>query len=161
MRRSDREVTDHKEIMAIIAQCDVCRLAFNDEKEGVPYVLPLNFGYSEDDNGNVVLYFHGATAGYKYDVMARDPRVSFEMDCNHRLYSDESRGYCTMEYQSVIGRGTLEIITDREKKIEALTIMTDNYHAEHFEFSQTAVDRTTVMMLRVEKMTAKQRKIGK
>lgn len=159
MRRSDREITEHGEIMEIIGQCDVCRLAFNDSVEGVPYILPLNFGYEEDCGGQVTLYFHGATEGYKYDVLARDCRVAFEMDCGHHLASDRSRGYCTMEYSSVIGRGRIEIVADRDEKIRALTILTDNYHrAEgHFEFNQQAVDRTTVMALKVEAMTAKRR----
>ena len=39
--------------MEIIGQCDVCRLAFNDSVEGVPYILPLNFGYEEDCGGQV------------------------------------------------------------------------------------------------------------
>ncbi len=159
MRRSDREITDRKEIMEIIGRCDVCRLAFNDDVEGIPYILPLNFGYEEDADGCVTLYFHGATEGYKYDVIARDPRAAFEMDCDHRLASNRERGYCTMEYSSVIGRGRIEIITDREQKIRALTILTDNYHAKHFEYNPKAVDRTTVMALKVEKMTAKQRKV--
>ena len=115
MRRSDREITGHKEIMEIIGRCDVCRLALNDDVEGIPYILPLNFGYEEDADGCVTLYFHGATEGYKYDVIARDPRAAFEMDCDHRLASNRERGYCTMEYSSVIGRGKIEIITDREQ----------------------------------------------
>ncbi len=159
MRRSDREIVVHDEIMAVVERCDVCRLAFNDTKEGVPYILPLNFGVAEGVDGSVTLYFHGATEGYKYDVIARDPRAAFEMDCEHRLVSNSERGHCTMEYESVVGRGTVEIIHERDKKIEALTILTDRYHDGHFEFNQQAVDRTTVMALHVEAMTAKRRKV--
>lgn len=159
MRRSDREITERTEILEIMGQCDVCRLAFNDAKEGRPYILPLNFGFAEDECGNLTLYFHGATEGYKYDVIARDARASFEMDCGHRLYSDRERGYCTMEYRSIIGKGMVSIIEDYDKKIEALTILTDRYHDRHFEFGRQAVGRTTVMALRVESMTAKQRMV--
>ena len=42
MRRKDREVTDLSEIIEIMKNCDVCRLALNDD--GFPYILPLNFG---------------------------------------------------------------------------------------------------------------------
>ena len=42
MRRSDREITDEQELLQVISECDVCRLALNDEE--VPYILPLNFG---------------------------------------------------------------------------------------------------------------------
>ena len=32
MRRKDREITEKQEIFHIIKKCDVCRLAFFDEK---------------------------------------------------------------------------------------------------------------------------------
>lgn len=157
MRRKDREITGHDEIMKVMAQCDTCRLALNDSATGYPYILPLNFGYTEDEDSTVTLYFHGATQGYKYDVIGRDPRATFEMDCNHRLVSSEEKGNCTMEYQSIIGHGRLTTVEDYDEKVKALTILTDNYHEQHFEFSKAAVGRTTVMALKVEGMTAKQR----
>lgn len=156
MRRTDREVTDTAALLEIMAQCDVCRLALHDAE--YPYILPLNFGVKCCDSANgkrVVLYFHGATQGYKYELIARDPRASFEMDCCHELYSDEERGYCTTNYMSVIGRGRLEIVEDEAEKREALTILTDHYHAEHFAFNPAAIPRTTVLRLTVESMTGK------
>ena len=62
MRRNDREVTDINEIMEIIADCDVCRLALNDDE--YPYIIPLNFG-AELVDGKVTLYFHSALKGKK------------------------------------------------------------------------------------------------
>ena len=47
MRRSDREITDLKEIVEIMRKCDVCRLALNDD--GYPYIIPLNFGMCFDN----------------------------------------------------------------------------------------------------------------
>ena len=38
MRRKDREVTQPEEIFDIIKKCDVCRIAFFDEK--FPYIVP-------------------------------------------------------------------------------------------------------------------------
>ena len=157
MRRSDREVTDKAEILAIMKACDVCRLAFNDTETGFPYILPLNFGFVEE-NDVITLFFHGANQGYKYEVIARDPRASFEMDCKHQLQSWSDKGYCTMSYMSIIGQGVVEIIEDRNAKIEALTILTDNYHKEHFPFNEAAVDRTTLMKLKVDRLTAKYKK---
>ncbi len=60
MRRSDREITDEQELLQVISECDVCRLALNDEE--VPYILPLNFG-EEVSGGRLYLYFHGAAEG--------------------------------------------------------------------------------------------------
>lgn len=153
MRRADREITDFEEMIQVMERCDVCRLAFN--QEDYPYILPLNFGYKTEGK-TVTLYFHGAPEGRKYELLARDNRVSFEMDCAHRLVSDREHGHCTMKYESIIGRGRIEIVSD-EEKLEALTIMTDHYHMEHFEFNQAAMPRTTAMKLVVEEMTGKRR----
>ena len=56
MRRTDREITDRQELLDVMARCDVCRLALNDES-GYPYVVPLNFGMEERD-GTPVSYTH-------------------------------------------------------------------------------------------------------
>lgn len=156
MRRADREVKDVNEMIEIMKRCDVCRLALNDE--GYPYILPLNFGLKVRD-GKITLYFHGADAGKKYELIAKDGRASFEMDCAHRLVSSEETGHCTMEYESVIGKGNVEIVSD-EEKMEALTVMTDHYHKKHFEFNTKAMPRTTAMKLVVEEMTGKRRMKG-
>lgn len=158
MRRADREITEIPEILDIVRQCDVCRLGINDPDSGVPYLLPLNFAHEVEDDGAIVLYFHGATEGTKYRLLGSDPCVAFEMDCRHTLYSDASRGYCTMAYASVVGRGTVAEITDRDQKVRALQLIVDHYHSDdHFAYSQAAVDRTKVLALRVERMTAKAR----
>ena len=57
MRIKDREVTDLSEIIEIMKNCDVCRLALNDD--GFPYILPLNFGLSVNGD-KITLYFHSA-----------------------------------------------------------------------------------------------------
>lgn len=153
MRRSDREITDRNEIIQIMEQCDVCRLAFNDE--AVPYILPLNFGLHYE-NENITLYFHGATEGKKYELLRRDNRVSFEMDCSHQLVMDGNKGSCTMKYKSVIGRGRLEIVSEKEK-YNGLCILMKQYHKEDFDFDRSVISRTTVMKLVVEEVTAKER----
>ena len=151
MRRRDREIKDRDEIIRVMEQCDVCRLALNDE--GYPYILPLNFGMEVED-GQIVLYFHGAAEGKKYELIAKDNRVSFEMDCAHRLVMIESAGNCTMEYESVIGCGRIEIVPD-EEKLQALEILMKHYRQEDFPFNKAVVPHTTVMKLVVEEVTGK------
>lgn len=151
MRRSDRELTDLEEIVRVMEQCDVCRLAFHDGE--YPYILPLNFGL-ERTGDRITLYFHGATEGKKYRLVERDNRVSFEMDCGHRLHYDRERGYCTMSYQSVVGRGRLEFVPDGEKA-RALGILMAHYHSGDAFFHPAAIPRTAVLRLRVEALTGK------
>ena len=153
MRRTDREIKDLKDIIKVMEKCDTCRLALNDE--GYPYILPLNFGMEVMDD-KITLYFHGATEGKKYELIEKDNRASFEMDCSHRLVTEVERGSCTMEYESVIGRGRIEILPE-EEKYGALCILMRHYHKEDFPFDKRVIPKTTVMKLFVESITGKVR----
>lgn len=153
MRRSDREIKDINEMIRVIERCDVCRLALNDE--GYPYILPLNFGMRIED-GQIVLYFHGANEGKKYELIAKDNRASFEMDCLHGLITDTSNGNCTMNYECVIGRGRIQMIPD-EEKYDALCVLMKHYHKEDFDFNKAVMPQTTVFKLVVEDISGKRR----
>jgi len=82
MRRNDRAVDSLTEITSILEDCQVCRLAMCDED--MPYIVPLNFGYTLTD-GVLTLYFHCAPEGRKVDILRRNPRVCFEMDIPREL----------------------------------------------------------------------------
>lgn len=158
MRRSDREIKNIEEIMAVMRQCDVCRLALNDD--GYPYIVPLNFGFTEDD-GKIELFFHSANEGHKLDLIRKDARAAFEMDTEHRLQYFEDKGYCTFAYASVMGRGRITILPDEEKLAALRTIM-DHYHpGENAYFNPAAMPRTTVYKLTVEEITGKRKELKK
>ncbi len=151
MRRSDREIKDFDEIIKVIEKCDVCRLGFNDGE--YPYIIPLNFGM-QIESGKIVLYFHGATEGKKYDLIAKNNKASFEMDCSHRLVMDDEKGNCTMEYESVMGHGTVEVLQQEEKE-NGLYLLMKHYHQENFEFNKEIIPVTTVFKMTVEEYTGK------
>ena len=153
MRRMDREITDFQEMVEVMERCDVCRLALNASE--VPYILPLNFGM-EVENGQVTLYFHGAREGTKYELIARDNRVSFEMDCGHRLILDDEKKTCSMTYESVIGRGLIETVPDSDK-LKGLKLIMAHYRQEDFPFPEETAAITTVLRLTVSEMTGKRR----
>lgn len=155
MRKANREVSNATEILQIMRRCDVCRLALNDE--GFPYIVPLNFGIMER-KGGVDLVFHSALEGRKLELISKDARASFEMDCNHILQYFPEKGYCTMSYESVIGRGTIEMIEDENEKIAALDALMAQFHPDgNAPYSPSAVPRTAVYRLRVEKMVGKRK----
>lgn len=158
MRRHDRQTTDREEIIQIMQACDVIRLGIKDD-DGYPYIVPLNFGL-EDRDGSLCIYLHSAMEGYKLDLLRMDPLVSFEMDTGHVLYSDRDRGYCTMNFQSVMGRGRIIFVEDPEAKAHDLSVMTDHYHMDHFPFNEAAIPRTQVLELRVDtsSLTGKQKR---
>lgn len=153
MRRSDREVKKFDDIVAIMQKCDVCRIALNDD--GYPYILPLNFGMLIEGN-KIELYFHGAMEGTKYALIEKDSRAGFEMDCEHELITEIEGGNCTMAYESVIGRGHIEILPDDEK-YNALCILMKHYHQEDFPFDKSVMPHTKVFKLVVENITGKVR----
>lgn len=156
MRRTDREVTEIEDIINIMERCDVCRIALNND--GYPYILPLNFGMQVEGE-RIELYFHGAVEGMKYDLIQKDNRASFEMDCSHRLVMNNEQGSCTMEYESVIGQGHIEMVSD-DKKYEALCILMKHYHQEKFPFNKKIMPMTKVFKLVVENVTGKKRMVG-
>ena len=88
MRRRDREITDKQDILEVMRKCDVCRIALHDGD--YPYIVPLNFGL-QVENDMPVLYFHGALEGKKYELIEKDNRASFEMDCGHQLILDKAQ----------------------------------------------------------------------
>ena len=154
MRRSDREITDKDELISVIRKCDVCRIALNDG--GYPYIIPLNFGFCEKD-GSMKFYFHSALEGKKLDLIKKDPRAGFELDCSHMLQYFEEKGYCTMAYKSVVGTGRINILDDNEKT-DALNLLMKQYHPEGYAgYDPAAMSRTTVFCLTVESITGKKK----
>ncbi len=154
MRKSDREIKSKEEIIDIIKRCDVIRLAFNNGD--YPYILPLNFGF-EVKNDKVIFYLHSALEGTKVDIMKKDNHASFEMDTKHELQYYEEKGYCTMSYESIIGRGRIRILPEDEK-MNALKKLMGHYHkSEDTYFNPAAISRTLVYSLEVEEMTAKRK----
>lgn len=155
MRRKDREVSDFNEMVEIMRKCDVCRIALNDREADIPYIVPLNFGMDVKD-GQVFLYFHSAMEGKKIDLIAKDSRAAFEMDCGHQFILYEDRMSCTMGYESVTGYGTIEAVPD-EEKFAALKILMRHYHEEDFKFNTDMMKVTTVLKMTVTDMIGKRR----
>lgn len=46
MRRKDREITDFAAMLAIVRDCDCCRLGIS--AEGAPYILPQSVGCASE-----------------------------------------------------------------------------------------------------------------
>lgn len=134
-------------------QCDSCVLALNDD--GFPYMVPLNFGMDIED-GQLYLYFHCAMQGKKLDLIRKDNRATFEMDCDHNFILYDERMSCTMGYSSVVGHGIIEFV-EEEKKYKALKILMRQYHAEDFQFNKDMIKVTTVLKMKVLDITGKHR----
>lgn len=157
MRRKDREVTDSKKIADIISRCTCCRIGFYDD--GEVYVVPLNFGYERKDDA-YVFYFHGAKEGRKIDLIHKSPKVGFEMDTDSVVYAlNESETACnyTSRFQSVIGNGTMSIVSEMEEKRLGLSLLMEhNAGKKEWSFDERMLNAVTVFKLEVTKMSCKE-----
>lgn len=154
MRRKDREVADHSRMEKIIASCDCCRLGFNDN--GEIYIVPLSFGY-EFEHGVDRFYFHSAKEGRKIDLIRRNPRVGFELDTNYKLNEAEMACGYSARFQSIIGTGTVRILTEPEEKRMGLrSLMNRTAGRKHWEFTDEMLEAVCVFELTVESMTCKE-----
>ncbi len=106
MRKEDREVKELVELAEILSRCDTIRLGICDG--GVPYVVPVSFGYEILD-GKIAVYFHGAKEGRRAGLLATKPLVCVEADLCHGFPANGSGGY-TCDYESVIGLGSVETL---------------------------------------------------
>jgi len=118
MRKADRGITSFEEIAEVLSRCDTIRIGISDAD--APYIVPLSFGYEVLD-GKIAIYFHGAKAGRKAELLRSLPRVCMEADICHG-FVDNGRGGYTCDYESVIGYGTVELLegAEAEKGIRLL-----------------------------------------
>jgi len=149
MRRKDKEIVDEKIIKEILSTNTILRLALCENN--VPYVVPLNYGYSND-----VLYFHSAKNGKKLDIINENNNVSFEIsDSIEVLFSEMACDFGT-KYRSVIGYGKVQIVNSYDEKIEALDIiMKQHTPSKEWEYSESQVDSIAVIKIIINKITGK------
>lgn len=148
MRRNDKEITDRKQIEAVIEDATVCRLAMADESG--PYLVPLCFGFRDD-----TLYFHSAGEGRKLGILRKNPRVCFELDCDTVVRTGEKACDFSMRYRSVIGYGRAVFIETEAARREALDIIMRQYAPGSFDYPAAMLDRIAVFKVEIDTMTGK------
>jgi len=155
MRRKDREISDIKEILEIVKKCDVCRVAFHAGK--YPYIIPMNFGIVQRE-GTIKLYFHGAKAGTKLELIKENADVAFEMDCSHNVILGEIACDSTMEYESVCGNGIMRIVSEDEKAAALSALMQQYQSDKNHDFSDKDMKAVEVFELTVDEIHGKRQK---
>lgn len=152
MRRAEREIKTVEGILAVVDKCKICRLGLNDE--GEVYIVPLSFGYVYEQE-TLTLYFHGATQGRKLDIMGRNPRVGFEMDCSYKIREGETACEATGSYESVIGVGKAEIVENIEEKIKGLNYLMLCQTGREYPIREEMARAVTVWKVTAEHFTGK------
>ena len=149
MRRSEKEIVDRSQIEVIIKRALVCRVGLCDE--GLPYVIPVNFGY---DDG--CLYIHSAPEGKKLDILKRNPKVAFEMDIDHALVSGKTPCSYTFNYRSVVGFGTAAILRNLSEKRKGMNAIVSHYAGSEDIYPDDALAKVTVVRIEISSMAGRQ-----
>ena len=153
MRKMNREVTDVAAINELIEQMDAIRVGFFDGEE--VYVVPLSFGYKEED-GKYTFYMHGAKQGRKPDLVAQCKTAGFELDKTIEVKTDAEPCDHTVTYNSIIGHGAIDEVTDKAEKIEGLNlIMKQNTGKGDWKFPDKMLEATFVIRITADWLTAK------
>lgn len=154
--KRERQITDPEKIRYILDTAKILHLGLVDGDE--PYVVPMNYGYTMED-GHLTLYLHGATAGRKLDLMEKNPKVFFCLECDVQPFEGQLPCQYGTTYASVMGKGIARIIEDVEEKMDGMTKLMKSQTGKDFTFNPRLVSIVSVIRIDVESFTAKQRPI--
>ena len=143
-------------------RCKHCPYESYDYSEG--YSICSIFGDNEDytyENEKLTIWLHGATTGRKLDVIRKNPKVFFEMECDLIPFEGDVACKYGITYSSIMGRGTAHIIEDVEEKKSALTFLMKTQTGKDFGFEDKMAEVVGVIRIDVSEYTAKCRPMPK
>ena len=155
MKHHTREIKENYELVDILKNAVVCRIAIN--ALPAPYIVPMSFGFTWEES--LLIFFHCAHEGRKLDLLDADNRVGFELDTGHELLQSEKPCDWGMRYRSIIGTGVITKVVEPEEKTAVLdTIMRHyQYKGESPHYDEAILKRTVVLMLTVDKISGKEK----
>ncbi len=149
VRRADHEINDRAAIEAVLDRAQFLTLGLC--RGGEPYTVPVSFGFSDGR-----IYFHTGAKGLKMDLLQANPRVSFTAVVDPVPVQGETACQWNMDYQSVIGLGRAQVVTDEAEKVRGLAAVTAHYAGPgDYEFPPDKVRAATVVRIDIESMTGK------
>ncbi|MDR1885726.1 MAG: pyridoxamine 5'-phosphate oxidase family protein [Synergistaceae bacterium] len=149
MRRADKRVDDGAWIADVLRSGQVIYLGLV-TPEGDPYVVPMGYGY-----GDGAIFLHGANRGMKNDIIASNPRVSFNVAVGVELERGELGEDFSMKYRSVTGFGEIREITELGEKNAALAVLMRQYSGPHRDLTERNKDSVWVARIDIGRMTGK------
>ena len=156
MTRREFKITDEAHIKRILDTARVLHLGLAVDNE--PYVVPMNYGYTMEDN-KLVLYLHSAVRGKKLDMIRKNPNVFFQMDCDQQPFNGKVACQYGLSYSSIMGQGRAKIVEDVEEKKIAMSVLMKTQTGNDFSFDDRLVSAVAVIRGDVSEYTAKHRPI--
>ncbi|MBE6974913.1 MAG: pyridoxamine 5'-phosphate oxidase family protein [Ruminococcaceae bacterium] len=156
MTKRERQITDPVLIRRILDRAKVLHLGLCANNE--PYVVPMNYGYTEED-GHPVIYLHSAVRGKKLDMIRENPNIFFTLECDLQPFEGNLPCQYGLAYSSVMGKGQARIIEDVEEKKRAMSILMKTQTGKDFSFEDRLVSVVAVIRIDVTAYTAKHRPV--
>lgn len=103
----EREVIKPELIAAILDEIQILNLGINDI-DGVPYVVPVSYGYEMTDT-QLIVYTHFMKRGKKVDLLRNDNRVALAFNIFNDFPDRRYKGHYH-DYRSVMAKGIMKII---------------------------------------------------
>lgn len=150
MRKKDREITDSVEMEQVLKQGEIISVAMCQADQ--PYVLPFNYGFL-----NGLIYIHSARKGFKLEVLAKNPKVSFNVVTDVQLLPADKPSDCSVAYSSVVGFGRVRLVDDPVEKLAALEAIMLQYFPKNdaWNYADKVVAACTVWCIEIEHLTGK------
>lgn len=155
MRRADREVGGFAQQLELLRRAKVVHLAMGDEK-GL-YSLPLSFGYQVAGE-RLTLYLHSAREGRKVDILRPGCQVAFSMVAAAEVVAGKTPCTYSCHYESLVGSGFAEEVTDAEEKCQALRTILRHQAGVDADFTEAMAAPVAVFRIRVTALSGKARK---
>lgn len=151
LRRKDRAVSDRAWIDEVIRAGETMTVAINGT-DGWPYAVPLSYGYDGRR-----LYFHGANAGLKVELLERDPHVCFNIYVPIGVVRGELAQNYSYDFKSVTGFGVATRATEQHDIETALDAIMDHYGGPKMirPFPKEMIDAMWIGMIEIEHISGK------
>lgn len=158
MTRRERQIFDIDKILEILDKSKVVHIGMADGDE--PYVVPMNYGYTYE-NEKLTLWLHGATVGKKFDIIRKNHKVFFEMECDLVPFDGNVACNYGISYSSVMGKGIATIVEDSEEKQKGLKVLMKTQVNKDFDFNEKLASVVAIIKIEVSEFTAKHRPLPK
>lgn len=143
---------EKEQIESIIQKCKVCFVGMSDQ-EGIPYVLPMNFGYSDN-----VVYLHSAQEGKSISILEKNPKVCITFCTEPELVWQNVEVACSyrVRSESIICNGEVVFEDDYNEKVKAMNIIMRQYSDKDFNYSEPSVKNVKIWIVDIQDISARE-----
>jgi len=156
-RHPERGSYDRDVVHAILDEALVCHLAY--VHEGVPFSMPTAYARSGE-----TIYVHGARANRSLAALAAGAPFSVSVMLLDGLVLARTAFHHSMNYRSVVATGSARLVTTREEKRDAMTLLVDRMAVGRSLATRMPVDWeldvTQVLAIEIAHASAKTRSGG-